>query len=98
MAEDQGEREGKLMEIKMQGTPPIPVCLPSDPIEPDSGDLMTIPDFLNAVRSGCFIDYDGYGNWATKTHYEPSHIVLPSNITKGEGWPSWASHVLWYNR
>ncbi len=75
---------------------------------PDFADIMTIEEWLNGVESGCFIDYDGHGYWATSTHqskksaveelYESS-MVLPSHITKLKiKPPSWATHVAWYNK
>jgi hypothetical protein len=48
---------------------------------PDYGDLMTIDDFLEAVRHGAFIDYDGHGNYATETQISEKRIK-PSYIQK----------------
>ncbi len=70
-----------------------------EPIDPDCGDLMTIKAFLKNVETGMFIDYDGYGNWATKTHILSNKIVTPSDFSKRKAIPpKGATHVLWYNR
>jgi len=66
---------------------------------PDYGDHMTWEDFVSAVKTGGFIDYDGHGNLATATECSDKNIV-PSQITRPSGFnkPSWCSHVVWYNR
>ncbi len=74
---------------------------------PNYGDLMTIDEFKKAVEDGMFIDFDGYGNWATKTEYElpsnvkPSHFYKPVKVA-GHNLidlkPEWATHILWFNR
>jgi hypothetical protein len=66
---------------------------------PDYGDHMTWEDFVSAVKTGGFIDYDGHGNLATATECSDKNIV-PSQITRPSGYkkPAWCSHVVWYNR
>ena len=75
---------------------------------PSYGDLMTIANWLACVKCGEFIDYDGYGRWATSTHmqanqpwgrHEMRTEVLPSD-TKDPTFapPAWATHVVWFNR
>jgi hypothetical protein len=66
-----------------------------EPIKKRNGDLFTIKEWKDAVRSGSFIDYDGFGDLATKTGVSncrirpsQSYVVLPK----------WATHILWYNR
>lgn len=66
---------------------------------PDYGDLLTIKEFLENVKSGTFIDYDGYGHWATATHILSGENVYPSackglNVKS----PPRATHVVWFNR
>lgn len=58
---------------------------------PDYADLMTLEDFTEYVRDGCFIEYDGDGYYATAT--EESQI----NVWN-EPPPDWATHVTWYNK
>jgi hypothetical protein len=63
------------------------------------GDLIPLAEFIGDVKDGGFIDYDGFGNWATETRYLPRVDVYPSMIKKGTAKaPKWVTHVLWYNR
>ena len=82
----------------MEEDPEIPNLVPLE----DIGDLLTLQEFLDAVECGGFIDYDGMGNWATETHQESGSTdkwVYPSQIkNKTRIIPSWATHVMWYNR
>jgi hypothetical protein len=65
------------------------------PIE-DDDHHMTMADFIDACESGCFIDYDGHGVYATAT--EKTDInVYASDVGKCRIDPRW-SHVVWYNR
>ena len=67
----------------------------SSPI-PNYGDHMTILEFIEAVESGGFIDYDGFGKYASET--EMSEIVVrPSDIKNGRLVRGF-SHVVWFNR
>lgn len=71
------------------------------------GDLMTMEEFINSVKAGLFIDYDGFGNYSDgkrvlqrtlskENNYEPL-IVKPSDVKKGKIRKGF-SHVVWYNR
>ena len=62
------------------------------------GDLMTLSQFQEAVKSACFIDYDGYGYYATEHEMDESHVVSPSHVFRGEKAPEWVTHVMWFNR
>jgi hypothetical protein len=65
----------------------------------DIGDLYTIEEFIDACKAGGFIDYDGYGNFANLTQYESSIDVYPSKLLANKiKVPTWATHILWYNR
>lgn len=67
-------------------------------IDPELGEKMTLKDFLQCVDSGGFIDYDGFGHLATETRVS-NIVVYPSMIFKRiEEVPSWATHIVWYNR
>ena len=61
-------------------------------------DLYTSEEWLGAVEGTGFIDYDGFGNLATATLI--SNIAIsPSDITCFKvKLPSWATHVVWYNK
>jgi len=62
------------------------------------GHHMPMQEFLGYVRDHDFIDYDGFGRLATDTGESRSEI-LPSDITVIKRTPpSWATHVVWYNK
>lgn len=61
---------------------------------PDYGNLYLIEEFRSNVDCGGFIPYDGAGYYATKTHMSREHSVWSSN----KEIPSWATHVIWFNR
>ena len=67
----------------------------------DYGYLMTIEEFDNAVKSHCFIDYDGFGFYSTENEMEDDFDkkVWPSEVLAGNG-PSRKgfTHIVWYNR
>ena len=63
---------------------------------PDYGDLMTLEDWVSAVKSGGFIDYDGDGRYATEKEISNKY-VKPSDVRKGKVDKSW-THVVWFNR
>ena len=66
---------------------------------PDYGDHMTMGEFIEHCRDGGFINYDGFGNYATDTEVldEPSIDVKPSMVLDGTIDLTW-SHIVWYNR
>lgn len=65
------------------------------PVEP--GDhLMTLDDFEECVKIGGFIDYDGFGEFATATHVSDVE-VWPSSFDRSKVDPIF-THVCWYNR
>ena len=65
----------------------------------DDDHLMTVKEFHQAVRNGSFIDYDGYGVWATKSQKLEGlqYRVFPSEFQLSKV-PVWATHIVWYNR
>lgn len=64
---------------------------------PDYGDHMSMEEFVECVRSGGFIDDDGFAHYATETHLIQGPTVCPSEILQGNYHRS-ATHVVWYNR
>jgi len=63
------------------------------------GSLMSYFTWVASVKSGCLINYDGFGHWANKEVYEDSITVYPSQFTQGALLkPEWATHIVWYNR
>lgn len=64
------------------------------PIE--GGHLLTWEQFVESVRAGNFIDYDGFGELATETEVSRA-VVKPSTVDRIRR-PKWATHVVWYNK
>jgi len=63
---------------------------------PRLGDLMTLDEFINDVESGMFIDYDGFGCYATMDE-ETKIMVRPSDLKRGlikKEYPL----IVWFNR
>lgn len=63
----------------------------------DYGDLMTIAEFMQAVETGCLIDYDGSGN-LVKDGEESNQTIYPSNAKATLYENQWATHVVWFNK
>lgn len=63
---------------------------------PDYGDLMTIEKFLEYVRDGDFIDYDGHGNYS-KPNVMSDIRVYPSDVKYNMIRKDF-THVIWFNR
>lgn len=66
---------------------------------PDYGEHMLIEEFEKACQAQGYIDYDGYGNYATATEMSSSFVVHPSDITRKNyvrklHW----THVCWFNK
>jgi len=60
-------------------------------------DLMTIDDFIEAVKRGDFIDWDGSGNFCdgkTEDHERLSCEALYNGFEPDSKW----THVAWYNK
>lgn len=57
---------------------------------PDYGDLFTIKYFKSMVKDGSIMDDDGCGYYATETHM--------SRVNCFSQRPSWATHVVWFNK
>lgn len=62
----------------------------------DYGQLFTMSKFIEYVKDGYFIDYDGYGHYATKDGMSDD-IIIPSDIKSGKISKQW-THVIWFNR
>ena len=63
---------------------------------PDYGDLMSIDEFVSCCESGCMMDYDGTGYYATSDQMTRVQ-VFPSEVSEGKIDERW-SHVVWFNR
>ena len=60
------------------------------------GDHMTFEDFKGCVDCGGFIDYDGYGYYATEIQ-QSDIVIYPSDVREGKHRKDF-THVMWYNR
>lgn len=63
---------------------------------PEYGDHMTMKDFIGYCKSGCFIDDDGSGYYATKDKMTDIP-VYPSDITSGNYRKDF-DYVVWFNK
>ncbi len=72
------------------------MALKFEALDPETGEHMPLAEFLQAVTSNCFIDYDGYGELATAT--EVSNVTISPSQVGSTAFPEWATHVMWYNR
>lgn len=57
---------------------------------------MPLEEWLDCVEDGAFIDYDGFGELATATHF--SDIEISPSQAKIFEFPEWCTHIVWYNR
>ena len=63
---------------------------------PKYGDVMSLKDFVENVRDGGFIDYDGFGNYV-KDGKETDIAIYPSDVRYGSIRTDFDTMV-WYNR
>ena len=62
----------------------------------NTGDLMTLDEFIGECKNGNLIDYDGFGYYSDGVK-ESKDPVYPSEVLTGEIQYKWA-YVNWYNR
>lgn len=58
------------------------------------GDLFTVDEWKEAVKSGCFNSYDGSGSWVRDGQFMTDRIFDDVFGPAPEG----ATHVEWYNK
>lgn len=64
---------------------------------PDYGDVMSLSDFIECVKDGGFIDYDGFGHYV-KDGKEVCNIdVRPSDVEAGTIRGEFDT-IIWFNR
>jgi hypothetical protein len=63
----------------------------------DEDDVYTIAEWLEHVRDGSFIDYDGYGHLVKDGKADPQWI-RPSMVEDETFNPFDATHIVWLNR
>jgi hypothetical protein len=59
-------------------------------------DVMTIKEFINAVKSGLFVDTDGYGRYV-KNYKKTNITILPSDI-KYQAIRRDFDTIVWFNK
>jgi hypothetical protein len=64
--------------------------------DPERCDLMTIQDYLDNVKYGSIIDYDGFGHPVKDGLVDTSIDIYPS--FGGTDIPKDATHIEWYNK
>lgn len=65
---------------------------------PKYGDLMTLEEFIDNVECGGFIDYDGWGKYATSDKMS-NKTIRPSNVKSNRLLTNDEfTHVVWFNR
>ena len=63
---------------------------------PTYGDVMTLKKFISCVKSGGFIDYDGFGNYV-KDNKVTNIQIYPSDV-KHNSIRKEFDTIVWYNR
>lgn len=63
---------------------------------PDYGDVMTLEDFVAAVKDGWFIDYDGSGEYV-KGGKMSGISIYPSDVQNGAVRDDFDT-IIWFNR
>lgn len=63
---------------------------------PTYGDVMSMKDFIESCESGCFIDYDGHGNYV-KDGMMTNIGIFPSDIDNGNIRKEFDT-MIWFNR
>ena len=63
---------------------------------PNFGDVMSLEEFIECVKDGGFIDYDGYGSYV-KDGKETNITILPSDV-KYNNIRKEFNTIIWYNR
>jgi hypothetical protein len=64
--------------------------------EPEYDDVMTVEEFIDCVKQGLFIDYDGCGCPMKDGKYDQNIDVSPS--TYEQDIPDDATHIVWFNK
>ncbi len=62
---------------------------------PKGDDVYTVEEFKACVKSGAFIDYDGFGHPVKNKLANRFIYVRPSKLGRI---PKDATHIVWYNR
>ena len=63
---------------------------------PNFGDVLTMEEFIECCQMEGFINYDGYGCYATKDTMF-CDVILPSYVTRRNNIKNYP-YVIWFNR
>lgn len=63
---------------------------------PDFGTVMSLNEFIECVKSGGFIDYDGYGYYV-KDGKESDIVIVPSDLEANSIRKDF-DQIIWFNR
>jgi hypothetical protein len=63
---------------------------------PDYGNVMSLTEFIKCVKSGGFIDYDGFGNYV-KDGMITNIEIYPSDVAAGTVRKDFNT-IIWFNR
>lgn len=59
--------------------------------------VMTIGEFITSVKSGCLIDYDGWGYYVTDDNKRTNLMVYPSDV-KYNAIRKEFNKIIWFNK
>lgn len=66
---------------------------------PDYGDLYSLKEFADMLKCGAITSDDGCGAWATASRYDMTTDISLYKVLAGKDpRPTWATHVLWFNK
>jgi hypothetical protein len=68
------------------------------PIGDALGTYMPWDQFQQYCLTGLFVDYDGWGFYATESECSDVEVCPSDVVTTDFVKPSWATHVVWSNR
>ena len=92
--------KGLILDDLYAAAPVLPRSAADFSVNLDFGALMTISEFSVAVDAGVFTNDDGFGKFATSARMS-SQAVWPSlfkALVRARKIPSWATHVVWFNK
>jgi hypothetical protein len=60
----------------------------------NAGDLMTLQDFTDSVKTGLFTNYDGTGYFCTPDNYSHNDVIDCKKLNPAPH----HTHVIWFNK
>ena len=72
------------------------LMIPVFDVLPDFGDVMSLNDFIDSVKKGYFIDYDGHGYYV-RDGKESNIMLHPSDVERGAVRKDFDT-IIWYNK